>query len=565
MRVTAIAAGALICAGCVTENVAHKDVTNSLVSAQGVRANEGTYPSPTSLTVSRTGAGFVSITWGRPFGLSLLTRAYVYRSATNDFTTATLVTSTIVPFYHDLAAGPGTTYYWVRYGDGTNFGPTVFGSVSRGPSTISPPVTAPPVVGESQAYIVSPASLRAHEAPVLVTDDAMQVGSARPPATSDLRRFAKHDDITMYRSRVQDGVSARTLQHYLSTDATNAGSSYVLLFKDAPTVRIQKGASRNEIREVAHAVQLINYQLPFDWQLNLDLTPIENDGQPENGNIVVEYSDRATWASPVVGETIGKARKWYLGSTIRSAEVWVDPGRSDDTLATLVHELLHALGRDHVSESTFPNTLMHTTAKPTPGHVMHALDEDALFGVYGVIGKATGQTTVAAELGEWADTSMHIVGETDHMRFGAATRNGFARAWAAGERPLYPLADNPSLRGSASWNGRLVGFTPDEESVAGAMDMSVGLFTMIGSLDFTDMEKWSTGAAMRSVGSGRMWNEGSLHYAIRVDGNNFLKMAGDDGNVTGAFFGAEHEGAGGTLRRDDLTAAFGGIRDGVDD
>lgn len=34
----------------------------------------------------------------------------------------------------------------------------------------------------------------------------------------------------------------------------------------------------------------------------------------------------------------------------------------------------------------------------------------------------------------------------------------------------------------------------------------------------------------------------------------------DDGFLTGAFFGHAHEGMGGTLERDDLTAALGGRR-----
>ena len=48
--------------------------------------------------------------------------------------------------------------------------------------------------------------------------------------------------------------------------------------------------------------------------------------------------------------------------------------------------------------------------------------------------------------------------------------------------------------------------------------------------------------------------------AVRVHGNTFMQTDGDGGIVTGVFFGEAHEAMGGTLERDDLTAAFGGKR-----
>ena len=56
------------------------------------------------------------------------------------------------------------------------------------------------------------------------------------------------------------------------------------------------------------------------------------------------------------------------------------------------------------------------------------------------------------------------------------------------------------------------------------------------------------------------WGDGDLGYSIDVHGNTFRQTGGDDGILTGAFFGESHEGMGGTLEREDLTAAFGGTR-----
>ena len=63
-----------------------------------------------------------------------------------------------------------------------------------------------------------------------------------------------------------------------------------------------------------------------------------------------------------------------------------------------------------------------------------------------------------------------------------------------------------------------------------------------------------------AAGSGATWGDGDLGYTIEVRGNTFIQTGGDDGKVTGAFFGAAHEAMGGVLERADLSAGFGGRR-----
>ena len=53
---------------------------------------------------------------------------------------------------------------------------------------------------------------------------------------------------------------------------------------------------------------------------------------------------------------------------------------------------------------------------------------------------------------------------------------------------------------------------------------------------------------------------GDLANAIDVIGNRFRETGGDVGDLNGMFVGAGHEGAVGTLERNDLTAAFGATR-----
>ena len=96
--------------------------------------------------------------------------------------------------------------------------------------------------------------------------------------------------------------------------------------------------------------------------------------------------------------------------------------------------------------------------------------------------------------------------------------------------------------------------------MAGAADLSVDLETLAGTADFTGLEQWAADAAPGAAGTGATWYDGDLSYGIEVRGNTFVQTGGDDGTVTGAFFGPAHEGMGGVLERDDLSAGFGGKR-----
>ena len=141
-----------------------------------------------------------------------------------------------------------------------------------------------------------------------------------------------------------------------------------------------------------------------------------------------------------------------------------------------------------------------------------------------------------------------------------ALRNGLDQPWATGPAPLTNLADNSALSGTASWSGRLLGFTPAAEPVAGAAELAIALATLDGDLDFTGLEHWSTGQAPGAAGSGTVWSDGDLSYTVDVRGNTLTPTGGDDGIVTGAFLGTAHQAMRGTLQRDDLSAAFGGSR-----
>lgn len=144
-------------------------------------------------------------------------------------------------------------------------------------------------------------------------------------------------------------------------------------------------------------------------------------------------------------------------------------------------------------------------------------------------------------------------------------RNGYAEAWAHGYHPGefccdFGLGNNPALSGSVTWNGVLLGLTPDAAAVAGDAAISVNIASMTGRADFTGLETWNANAAPGAVGTGAIWLDGDLGYTIAVRGNTFRETGGDAGTLTGIFTGRAHDGAAGTLECSDLTAAFGASR-----
>lgn len=138
------------------------------------------------------------------------------------------------------------------------------------------------------------------------------------------------------------------------------------------------------------------------------------------------------------------------------------------------------------------------------------------------------------------------------------------------ERKLWPgrIDDNPALTGNVTWDGLLLGFTPGKEPVIGSASMHLDLSTLAGRADFTDLRYWAVGEPIVRD-TGNTWGDGNLNYTIEVitdsrfslvDGMSFRETGGDEGDLSGSFAGANHEGVVGTLKREDLKAAFGGIR-----
>ena len=323
----------------------------------------------------------------------------------------------------------------------------------------------------------------------------------------------------------------------------------------------------------------MNIALPQDWQIGFGEEPgATGTTDPGPSEVIIAFAAQEDWPDevrPPEGEDIGLAlprfelyatgnpdRPFNLEST--GGRIWIDPTRTEgaERLGIIAHELIHVLGRNHLDPARFPDSIMDAGGGGPTEHILHPLDRATLFAVYSWVDPGGAPNSI--DLGPWADTSMHLYGvlglpEGD-IAFGAAFSNGLVQPWASGPAPGSELAENPDLAGTARWSGRFLGLTLEVEAVAGAADLAIQLESLDGDLNFTELESWPAGTAPGTVGTGSIWHDGDLGYRVEVRGNNFVQAGGDAGTVTGAFFGAAHEGTGGVIVRDDLPAGFGGTR-----
>ena len=429
----------------------------------------------------------------------------------------------------------------------------------------------------------------ARQAPIVDLDGTLHVGADVAAPAAALSQGLRARGISTSNGYVNDGVGADTLIAYLEEDASvgeyNRRGHLQRFGNDPPTVLLASGTTAAHRDEVVRAVQLINASLPRGWQLQMSHAPapaLTDERVFVDGAILIHFLPYDEWPQATRDALVGRESKPVGVAPRRSqstgeftaAFVFVEHTRTtgEDRLDTIVHEIIHTLGRNHPTASRFPETIMRvdhpetglaTGSTGVPGHILHPLDREALLAVYGWLDPGDAPASIAGELGPWASTSYHIRGDIEDMAgaaFGVAYRNGLSQPWATGPTPWTNLVDNPVLSGSARWEGALMGFDfYTGYHVGSAADLAIDLASLDGVLDFTGMTAWASGDLVGSD-TGVMWGDGDLAYTVGVRGNTFVQTGGDEGIVTGAFFGAQHEGAGGTLLRDDLSGAFGATR-----
>ena len=380
-----------------------------------------------------------------------------------------------------------------------------------------------------------------------------------PGYIGGLPTAGRRGDIGLRHGRVSDGAGRAAVSNYLS----EALGTSVTRWPAPPEVRLIGTSNATERQRLLAAVQLLNAALPPDARLT---TGAFSNIPPEpraDGVIDVEFVDCYGPRHSCGGGTAA-ATEFNRSSDGRIEHSYIVFSRQtnsyrDDrqTVILLAHELMHALGLQMHASPSFATILEGTGAihyveqagQPQPLSLLYPADREALRALYGELDIGDSPT----DFGPWSSQSVHLAGNGEHANFGVALRNGYAEPWAHGYMPGTTLANNRALAGSATWTGALLGFS-GRAPVAGDAEIGVTLATLTGRADFTSLETWAAGAAPGAEGSGTTWLDGDLGYTIAVRGNTFRETGGDDGRLTGIFTGRSHEGAAGTLERDDLTA-----------
>lgn len=366
----------------------------------------------------------------------------------------------------------------------------------------------------------------------------------------------------------QDGQSAaRVVDYLLSQDKFYPG---IIRFENPPTLCIAQGTSDRYRALIHYGTALVNRALPHALHVRIgpDAPPLAAIGDVPDGEIFVDVAFWEDWNDPLKppkDASIAVAQPANIDEydpvqqrtehkRRRAAHTWMRLDRFDRepdhlVISVFVHELLHNLGLEHVP-AKFRESLLHNAWFRVDGS-LPAIDEAALLALYTRLDPQTEPEDLSIDsLGVWEREVTDIGSSTGPVAYGVRRYNDVDMPWTRGTEPTRALADNRALRGTATWNGALLGRTIAEETVQGDAEISVNLATMNGRADFTGLE----------IENGFPWNTGSLGYTITVGANHFRSTGGDAGTVNGQFYGANHQGVGGSVERADLTAAFGATR-----
>ena len=369
-----------------------------------------------------------------------------------------------------------------------------------------------------------------------------------------------------------DRVVAYLRETDISWDTRPAG---LVRFESPPVVRISEDATDRERALSHYAVSLVNRALPYGHHLVIggdfeDIPAGRGTRWRERLPGVPDGELFIVWSRELDGcdqceHAVALAHQDFKTDRLRASaanmnRTYFETQSGHRAVSALIHEILHAMGmQGHVNGDEFPESVMFD-AWPRLDGAIPAIDTAALQVLYTVLDPHTDRADLTVDsLGAWEDESMDVTADLRMVDFGVRHANGISVPFTAGPEPSGDLSDS-GLAGTVAWSGHLVGFTPGLATVAGDSVVSVDMDTMAGTASFTDMRVFARGTAPMREGETIWGDDGSLAYSIRVGGNYLYSIGGDDGVVSGSFYGDGHGHVGGTVERSDLTAAFGGER-----
>ena len=413
--------------------------------------------------------------------------------------------------------------------------------------------------------------------------DTVFIGSDVEPREKLRSRDTDSHGINYYGGASRDGVGVHRLENYAEDLITEDGTvsaafsdSVLRPFRVPPKVWVDRRLfdDSQSFSAFWQTWTQINDALPPEFQVELGGTLDERPRRQE-GDIFIELAQPSGIGATCGQGAVACARQWglvYPDNRAHSAHILIPDDIGPDDLSrnteVLVHEFLHALGiMGHVDSIEFPDSIMGETGDffPNPGFVIHRIDREILQILY-----MSQKTALYNDWGEWSDTALHMMGiaRDESYRFGVSLFNGLPQPWARGEAPSEALADNDGIRGRATWEGGMVGFS-GPSPLKGDVSMTVDMSNLrrYGPDSLHDLQFRNIYYMNRfdDQSPDRWFSTRNMDYEVNIFENyfhNFLVVRDEsDGLITGHFFGKGHHAMGGTIKRTDMIGSFGGARD----
>ena len=443
-----------------------------------------------------------------------------------------------------------------------------------------------PVAPEAPQNYISPVTPRLHYAPHESQSDIhwwgksdgsreINIGPDVGPR-EPLRHIATLDGIRYFMGASRDGVGVNRLRNYendlLSQDYSSGFFPFIIQPNLVLDPELETPENQAILVAVWDSVRILNDALPPEFQMAVysALPGYTDTVYPGEIFINLESQNSPAWACSdnavacAVNDIIRSARPYTTSSEVFLPD---DLDTSDYAYmrSTIIHELLHALGiGGHVDSIEFPDSLMGTEGEPIPnlGYIISKIDREILQVMY-----MSQETDTYNDWGEWSDLSHHLMGQSEDeaMQFGVALFNGLPQPWARGTDPLMVLADNTTLRGTATWRGNLLAYS-GPSPLMGDASLQVGLATLSDPNAEQDLRFRDIFYVNRygSDSPDRWFHTRDIDYRVTIGGNIFSNVSGvgyEQGHVVGGFMGESHEHMAGTVKRTDMVGAFGGSRD----
>ena len=360
------------------------------------------------------------------------------------------------------------------------------------------------------------------------------------------------------------GYSTATIQTAMQTYVRQHPNTRWSPMIQPPVIRPAVGTSNEVLGALVLAVDAMNAWLPYDQHIRIG-TPVarftHDPSQVVTGEILLGEDVTPLGVDPL---TLGYALSDYTadGQYLRAGTISLLPSLQSESreamFNTLMHEILHTMGLyGHLDPRAFPDSIMSATIM-TDGYLPSFDGLTLLMGYTQLRPGSSAFAIDATDLGPWAENTPALAGRIDACActFGADLIGGHAVSWFTGAAQGISVQDLGQT-GTASWVGKMVGWTSGQEAVWSDTTISVGLdsfdgVSLDGQVEFENISLYEQGT---------QWGDGDLAYDIDVLDVYFRSGRNNpDGYVFGLFSGPTLEGAVGTLEHPELTGAFGGTR-----